>query len=191
MGSIAFFKAYDPLFLPFRLNGFSSQFTNFFSPVLLGFFLLLGLFAKVCINIQLPKHMKCYCDSYANKKRLFFFSVFSSSFLFLCGLFRTIVPALFFFSCLEQCCLFEFPNLAIILKHSFHFINSVPYPMDDLLRPFVSALMSLVLKQIPFTSLTQNTLLLSLSSSCLLPQTLSPIPYVVFHVSFQVQFLLV
>ena len=41
--------AYDPLFLPFGLNGFFSQFTNSFLSILLGFFLLLG-FSKMSIN---------------------------------------------------------------------------------------------------------------------------------------------
>ena len=109
-------------------------------------------------------------------KKLFFFSIFSSSFLFLCGLFQTVGPDLFIylFFCREKCCLFEFSSLAVILKHSLRFINSMPYLMGDPLHPFMFALMTLVLKEIPFTSLTQNTLSLSLSSLCLLLQTLSP-----------------
>ena len=120
-------------------------------------------------------------------KKLFFFFIFSSSFLFLRGLFQTVGPALFIylFFCHEKCCLFEFSSLAVIPRHSLRFINSMPYPMGDLLHPFMSALMTLVLpfvsalmilvlKEIPFTSLTQNIPSLSLSSLCLLPQTLSP-----------------
>ena len=45
--------ACDPLFPLFRLNGFSSQFTNSFLFILLGFFLLLGPFAKMGINTTL------------------------------------------------------------------------------------------------------------------------------------------
>ena len=106
----------------------------------------------------------------------------SLSFLLLClllffsfaGFFEQWAPLFFFFG-REKCCLFEFSNLVVILKHSLRFINSMPYPMGDPLHPFMSALMTLVLKEIPFTLLTQNTLSLSLSSLCLLPQTLSPI----------------
>ena len=54
---------------------------------------------------------------------------------------------LYFFSCHEQCCLFKFPSLAVILKHSFRFINSIPYPMADPSHPFMSVLMTLVLKR--------------------------------------------
>ena len=145
---------------------------------MLGFFLLLGLFAKVGINIQPPEHMKCSCGSYANKKTLlllylFFFFVFFFSFP--SQAFLSSGPCSFFFFGREKCCLFEFSNLVVILKHSLRFINSMPYSMGDPLHPFMSALMTLVLKEIPFTSLTQNTLSLSLSSLCLLPQTLSPI----------------
>ena len=46
---LVFLWAYDPLFLPFRFNGFSLNLANFFLPILLGFFLLLG-FSKMSIN---------------------------------------------------------------------------------------------------------------------------------------------
>ena len=126
------------------------------------------------INIQPPKHMKCFYGSYVNKKTLLLLFVFSSSFLFLRGLFSNSGTRFIFLSCRKQCCLFEFPSLAVILKHSFHFINSMPYSRNDPLHRFVSALMTSVLKEIPFTSLTQNTLYLSLSSPRLLLQILSP-----------------
>ena len=45
--------ACDPLFPLLGLNGFSSQFTNSFLPILLGFFLLLGPLAKLGINTTL------------------------------------------------------------------------------------------------------------------------------------------
>ena len=45
--------AYNPLFPPLGVNEFSSQFTNSFLPILLGFFLLLGPLAKVGINTTL------------------------------------------------------------------------------------------------------------------------------------------
>ena len=41
--------AYDPLFMPLGFNGFLYPHTNFFLPMLLGFFLLLG-FPKMSIN---------------------------------------------------------------------------------------------------------------------------------------------
>ena len=47
--------AYNPLFPPLGVNEFSSQFTNSFLPILLGFFLLLGPRAKVGINTTLFK----------------------------------------------------------------------------------------------------------------------------------------
>ena len=115
------------------------------------------------------------------QKWLFFFSILSFSL----RAFSNSGPRSFFFFGREQCCLFEFSSLAVIPRHSLRFINSMPYPMGDplhpfmlalmtLVLPFVSALMILVLKEIPFTSLTQNIPSLSLSSLCLLPQTLSP-----------------
>ena len=77
----------------------------------------------------------------------------------------------FFSTCHEQCCLFKFPSLAVILKHNLYFINSTPYPMAYPLHPFMSALLIMVLKRdslhIP------NTFSLSLPSLCLLPPALS------------------
>ena len=86
---------------------------------------------------------------------------------------QLIIYIYFFFSCHEQCCLFEFPSLAVILKHSLYFINFIPYLMADPSHPFVSMLMTLVLKRdslhIP------NTFSLSLPSACILSQTLPPV----------------
>ena len=95
--------------------------------------------------------MKSSCSSHANKR--LYFSLLSFLLLFLRGLFfeqwapTYFILCLLFSSCHEQCCLFEFPNLVVILKHSLRFINSIPYPMADPSPPFVSALMMLVLKR--------------------------------------------
>jgi len=80
-------------------------------------------------------------------------------FLFLHGFFRTLGPTYLYiyFSCCEQCCLFEYPSLAIILKHSFRFINSICYPMGDPSHPFMSVLITLVLKRDPLHILDTNT----------------------------------
>ena len=120
---------------------------------MLGFFLLLGFSAKMSINIQPFEHIKCSYGLDVNK-RLFFFFLSFLLFFFFAGFFEQWALLFFFFlSCYEQCCLFEFSSLAVILKHSFRFINSMPYLMGDPLHPFVSALMTLVLKEIPFISL--------------------------------------
>ena len=87
--------------------------------------------------------MKCSYSSYANKKTFLFFPYFLL--FFFRRLFQIVDHN--FFSCREYCCLFEFPNLAVILKHSFRFINSTLYPMANPLHPFMSALMILVLKK--------------------------------------------
>ena len=104
-----------------------------------------------------------------------FLSFPSFLFLFFHGLFSKSGPQFilfyFFSSCHKQCCLFKFPNLAVILKHNLCFINSTPYPMAYPSHPFMSALLILVLKRdslhIP------NTFSLSLPSLCLLPPALS------------------
>jgi len=91
--------------------------------------------------------MKCSCGSYANKRLScpFYLSFFFS----FEGFFEQWTPTyhIFFFSCHEQCCLFEFLSLAVILKHSLHFINFIPYLMADPSHPFVSVLMTLVPKR--------------------------------------------
>ena len=87
--------------------------------------------------------MKCSYSSYVNKKTFLFFPYFLL--FFFRRLFQIVDHN--FFSCREYCCLFEFPSLAVILKHSFRFINSTLYPMANPLHPFMSALMILVLKK--------------------------------------------
>ena len=87
----------------------------------------------------------------------------------------------FFFSCHEQCCLFEFPSLAVILKSNHRFINFIPYLAADLSPPFTSILMMLVFKgdslHIPttFSISNTNTFSISLSSPCSPSQTLSSV----------------
>ena len=78
----------------------SSSFTLF---LLLGFFLLLGLLAKVCINIQPLEHMNCSCSSYANKK---YFPIFFSFFL---RVFSNNGPHLIFFLAVNYVVFLNFP----------------------------------------------------------------------------------
>ena len=114
-------------------------------------------------------------------------------FFFLRRLFRTVVPNLYIcvcvcvyiyiyiYICHEQCCLFEFPSLAVILKCCRRFINSIPYQMADQLHPFMLVLMMLVFRRssvrIPNTNTLSpsntNTFFISLSSPCFPSQTLS------------------
>ena len=83
--------------------------------------------------------------------------------------------------CHEQCCLFEFSSLAVILKCSRCFINFIPYPMTDPSHPFMLVLMMLVFKRISLripntlSPSTTNTFPFSLSSPCSPSQTLSSI----------------
>ena len=75
-------------------------------------------------------------------------SIFPSSFLR--GFFQVVDPNSYiciYFSCHEQCCLFEFPNLAVILKHSRCFINFIPILMADPSPSFVLALMTWAFKK--------------------------------------------
>ena len=106
--------------------------------------------------------------------------------LFLRGLFRIVDLNLYiciYFSCHEQCCLFEFPNLAVILKCSLCFNNFIPRLMADPLYTFVPVLMTLVFKRKSFHSpntnifslSNTNTFSVSLSSPCSPSQTLSSI----------------
>ena len=78
-------------------------------------------------------------------------SVFSTYLLsFPSRAFWTVDPYIyihFFFSCRVQCCPFEFHNLAVILKHSHHFINFIPLLMADPSPSFVPALMTWAFKK--------------------------------------------
>ena len=119
--------------------------------------------------------MKRFCGSYMNKRlpcpfHLSFFFSFT-------GFFEQWTPIyiyIFFFSCHEQCYLFKFPSLAIILKSSHRFINFIPYLMTDPSHPFVPVLMSLVFKGKSLQTLNTNifslsntnTSFVSLSSLC-------------------------
>ena len=79
----------------------------------------------------------------------------------------------FFFSCCEQCCLFEFPNLAVILKHSHRFINFILILMAEPSPSFVPALMTWAFKK--------ESLRVSNTNSFFPPKkknTLSPFPFI-------------
>ena len=85
---------------------------------------------------------------------------------------------IYIYSCHEQCCLFGFPNLAVILKHSRHFINFILFLMADPSPPFVLVLMTWVFKKESLCNPNTNSFLLSrtffmfsLSSPFPLPQT--------------------
>ena len=86
-----------------------------------------------------------------------------------------LIFIIIFFFCHEQCCLFAFPSLVVILKHSISFINSIPYLIVDPSHPFITVLMMLVLKRDSLDIPNTNTFSFSLSSLCLFSQILSPI----------------
>ena len=127
--------------------------------------------------------MKRFCDSYVNKRLPCPFCL--SFFFSFAGFFEQWTPIyiFFFFSCHEQCCLFEFPSLAVILKSSHRFINFIPYLMADPSNPFVPVLMSLVFKGKSLQTLNTNifslsntnTSFVSLSSLCSPSPTLSSV----------------
>ena len=131
--------------------------------------------------------MKRFCGSYVNKRLPCPFCL--SFFFSFAGFFRIVDPSLyiyfflFFFSCHEQCCLFEFPSLVVILGRSRHFINFIPYLMADPSHPFVPVLMSLVFKGKSLHTLdanifslsNTNTSFVSLSSLCSPSPTLSSV----------------
>ena len=128
--------AYVPLSLPFGPNDFS-YFANssFFTLCyIVGFFLLLALFffAKMRLNIQPPKHMNRFCGSYVNENTFLHF-------LF-AGFFEQWATP-YFLCCHEQCCLFGFPSLIVILKHSFCFINTMLLLTANSLHLFTSSLL--------------------------------------------------
>ena len=111
--------------------------------------------------------MSCSCSSYANIYIYIYIIYFFST-----GFFEQwALP--YFLSCHEQGCLFEFPNLAVILKHKFYFINTMLLLAVDPLPPFTSLLLSLVHKLFPFPSFAQNAFFIPLSSPCHLPQNLT------------------
>ena len=62
-----------------------------------------------------------------------------------------------FFFLLWQCCLFEFPNLVVILKCSRRFINFIPHLVADPSYTFMLVLMTLVFKRNPFVLQTQTS----------------------------------
>ena len=94
---------------------------------------------------------------------------------------------MYIYSCREQCCPYEFPSLAVILKHNRHFINFIPFLMADTSLPFVPALMTWVFKREsicnPNTNsffLSKTLFLFSLSSPLPLPQTPHPFSPIIF-----------
>ena len=85
---------------------------------------------------------------------------------------------IYIYFCHKQCCPFEFPSLAVILKHSRCFINFIPFLMANPSPPFVPALMTWVFKTKSLCNPNTNSFFLpktlfqfSLSSLLPLPQT--------------------
>ena len=129
--------------------------------------------------------MKHSCDLYVNK-RLSYLLCLSFIFSFV-GFFEqwtlTCTYVYIFFFCHEQCCLFEFPSLAVILKHSRRFINFIPHLMTDPSYPFVPVLTTLVFKRKflhtpntnTFSLSNTNTFFISLSSPCSPSHTFSSV----------------
>ena len=115
-------------------------------------------FSPLSIWIAPAVHMRIYIYIY----NIFFFH----------GFFWPVGPALFSFLPWTGC-LFEFPNLAVILKHKFYFINTMLLLAIDPLPPFTSLLLSLIRKLFPFPSFAQNAFFIPLSSPCHLPQNLT------------------
>ena len=128
--------------------------------------------------------MKRSYGSYVNERLLcpfclsifFFFEGFLNSGPCLTHTYIFIYIYIYF--CREQCCLFEFPSLAIILKHSCCFINFIPFLMANLSPPFVPALMTWVFKTKSLCNPNTNSFFLpktlfpfSLSSPLPLPPT--------------------
>ena len=120
--------------------------------------------------------MKRFCNSYVNKRfpYPFYLSIFFSFTGFLSsGSYLTHTHThththifIYKFFCHEQCCFFEFPSLAIILKHICCFINFILFLMVDPLSPFVPALMTWVFKRESLCNPNTNSFFLS--------KTLSP-----------------
>ena len=141
--------------------------------MLLGFFFLLG-FQKWSSTFN-PLNIWSVSAVHMWIKDFLALSVFPSSFP--SRAFSNSGPQfiyIFFFSCHEQCYLFKFPSLAIILKSSHRFINFIPYLMADQSHHFMPVLMSLVFKgKSPHTLNTNifslsntNISFVSLSSPC-------------------------
>ena len=173
--------ACNPLFLPLGLNGFSIHSLTLFCPCYWAssFFWASKNDHQHLTPWTYEAFLRFICEL---KTSLPFLSFLL---LFLRGLFRTVDPNLyiFFFSCHEQCCLFEFPSLAVILKSSHRFINFIPYLMADPSNPFVLVLMPLVFKGKSLQTLNTNifslsntnTSFVSLSSLCSPSPTLSSV----------------
>ena len=125
--------------------------------------------------------MKRSCSSYVNKRLPYPFclSIFFSFAGFLNSgpnLTHTYIYIYIYF-CREQCCLFEFLSLAVILKHNRRFINIILFLMADPSSPFVPTLMTWVFKRESLHNPNTNSFLsktlssFSLSSPLPLPQT--------------------
>ena len=133
--------------------------------MLLGCFFLLG-FQKWSSTVN-PLNIWSISAVHMWIKDFLAFSVFPSSFP--SRAFSNSGPQfiyIFFFSCHEQCCLFEFPSLAVILKSCHCFINFIPYLMADPPNPFVPVLMSLVFKGKSLQTLNTNIFSLSNTNTC-------------------------
>ena len=113
-----------------------------------------------------------------------FLALFVFPFSFPSRAFWIVVPTLhihiysYVYFCCEQCYPFEFPSLAVILKHNYHFINFISFLMADPSPPFMLTLMTWVFKRESLCNPNTNSFFLpktlflfSLSSPLPLPQT--------------------
>ena len=154
--------------------------------MLLSFFFLLGFqkwsstFSPLNIWSVLTVHMWI--------KDFLTLSVFASSFSSR-AFFEQWTPVYTYISffCHKQCCLFELPSLAVILRRSRRFVNFIPYLMADPSHPFMSVLMSLVFKGKSLHTLDTNIFSLSNTntSSVSLSSSYSPSPTPSFGYSDQ------
>ena len=95
---------------------------------------------------------------------------------------------IYIYSCREQCCLFGFPNLAVILKHNRCFINFILFLMADPSPPFVLALMTWVFKKESLCNPNTNSFLLSRTLFLFSFSSLFPLPQTP-HTSSSIKFL--
>ena len=130
--------------------------------------------------------MKRSYSSYVNKRHscpfclsiFFSFAGFLNNGPYLAHTYIFIYIYIYIYFRCEQCCLFKFPCLVVILKHSRHFITFIPFLMVDRSPPFVPALMTWVFKRESLCNPNTNSLFLpktlfpfSLSSPLPLPPT--------------------
>ena len=132
--------------------------------------------------------MKCSCSSYVNKRLPCPFCL--SFFFSFVGFFEQWTPTyiyiyiyIFFFFFFEQCCLFEFPNLAIILKCSHaSLISFLTWWLTHCLLSLRFLMMPVFKGDSPhlpttFSLSNTNTSSILLSSPCFLFQAPSSVPF--------------